>query len=272
MGGQSNRDKEATDLQGLLKSYYSDINKEGFKTDNVWKDYQTPFNYDKMGGVLDKVTDANIGKVNRMSDMNIQSGQQDAAARLASQGITGGSIGTNVNEQIRTGVNKDRFNTVSDIMTDRTSKDINLMDLENRNKFNVNNQNQGQLNQETFNLFRKFGLLGSGAGLQMGNLQNLDDTTGWDDLFAGLNAVGNLGKGAEGAASAVQLLSDVRFKENMIKVGQSPSGVNIYEFNYKNNPKRYRGAMAQENPDASINVNGIFYLDYSKLDVNFEEL
>jgi len=64
--------------------------------------------------------------------------------------------------------------------------------------------------------------------------------------------------------------SDRRLKENIEKVGVSQGGVNIYEFNYKGGDTRYRGAIADENPQASIEKNGIKYLDYSKIDVDFE--
>lgn len=70
--------------------------------------------------------------------------------------------------------------------------------------------------------------------------------------------------------------SDFRLKENISLVGRSDEGVNIYEFDYKddNHGKgRYRGVMAQEVPHASIeNDNGYLSVDYSKLDVNFERV
>jgi len=41
--------------------------------------------------------------------------------------------------------------------------------------------------------------------------------------------------------------SDIRIKENIIKINKSPSGLNIYEWNYKSAPNsRYQGVMAQE--------------------------
>lgn len=41
--------------------------------------------------------------------------------------------------------------------------------------------------------------------------------------------------------------SDIRLKENIIKIGNSPSGIGIYEWNYKSAPNsRYQGVMAQE--------------------------
>jgi len=76
--------------------------------------------------------------------------------------------------------------------------------------------------------------------------------------------------GGAALAPAAMAISDRRLKENIEKVGASPSGVNIYEFNYKGGDTRYRGAMADENPQASMEMNGIKYLDYSKIDVDFE--
>ena len=51
---------------------------------------------------------------------------------------------------------------------------------------------------------------------------------------------------APSGQNAGPMASDVRLKENIIKVGNSPSGINIYEWNYIGKPQRYRGVMAQE--------------------------
>ena len=70
--------------------------------------------------------------------------------------------------------------------------------------------------------------------------------------------------------------SDITLKENIELVGKSESGVNIYEFDYINKKYgngRYRGVMAQEVPSASfVGPEGTLMVDYSKLDVQFEEL
>ena len=71
-------------------------------------------------------------------------------------------------------------------------------------------------------------------------------------------------------------VSDIRLKENIELVGNSPSGVNIYEFDYKNKIHgngRYRGVMAQEVPESSFKAsNGYLMVDYSNLDVKFERI
>ena len=70
--------------------------------------------------------------------------------------------------------------------------------------------------------------------------------------------------------------SDRILKENIDLVGKSESGVNIYEFDYKDKSYgegRYRGVMAQEVPEASsTGSDGYLEVDYSKVDVDFERL
>ncbi len=87
---------------------------------------------------------------------------------------------------------------------------------------------------------------------------------------------GGAGAAAGGSAASVApvapalAISDRRLKENIKKTGVSLSGINIYEFNYIGSNTRYRGAMADENLEASVDTDGYKYLDYSKIDVNFE--
>jgi len=67
--------------------------------------------------------------------------------------------------------------------------------------------------------------------------------------------------------------SDIRLKENVELIGKSPSNINIYKFNYKNNPTTYQGAMAHEVPWASVkNFNGYMMIDYNKIDVEFKKI
>jgi hypothetical protein len=70
--------------------------------------------------------------------------------------------------------------------------------------------------------------------------------------------------------------SDKRVKNNINKIGESPLGINIYEFTYKwDSATKYVGVMAQELlgtkwEDAVIlKENGYYSVDYSKIDVDF---
>lgn len=70
--------------------------------------------------------------------------------------------------------------------------------------------------------------------------------------------------------------SDIRLKKDLVFVGQSPSGINIYDFQYIAEPGIvYRGVMAQEllysHADAVIwdSRNEHYRVDYDKIDVDF---
>ena len=69
--------------------------------------------------------------------------------------------------------------------------------------------------------------------------------------------------------------SDIRLKDNVRKIGKSPSGLNIYEWNYKWSPQKYRGVIAQElqkiMPNAVTNVFGYLAVNYDLIDVNMQE-
>ena len=75
-------------------------------------------------------------------------------------------------------------------------------------------------------------------------------------------------------ATSIAALSDIRLKENVEQVDVSPDGHKVYEFNYKNNPTRYRGAMAQDvvkiDPMAVGIHDNYLTVDYSKIDVDME--
>ena len=91
-----------------------------------------------------------------------------------------------------------------------------------------------------------------------------------------MNAIGNM-VGGYAAGGGFGEISDKTLKENIVKVGQSPSGLNIYEWNYLWSPERFRGVIAQEvqkiKPQAVLsNIFGHLLVDYSKLDVNMERI
>tara|TARA_B100001939_G_scaffold332822_1_gene332203 strand:- start:212 stop:1621 length:1410 start_codon:yes stop_codon:yes gene_type:complete len=66
--------------------------------------------------------------------------------------------------------------------------------------------------------------------------------------------------------------SDIRLKENVELIGKSPSNINIYKFNYKDNPTTYQGVMAHEVPWANVkHNNGYMMVDYNKVDVKFKK-
>ena len=80
-------------------------------------------------------------------------------------------------------------------------------------------------------------------------------------------------------ASSISTLvpSDIKIKENINKVGKSPQGYSIYEFNYIGDAQRYRGVMAQDvvkrHPMAvEVMSSGYLGVNYDLIDVNMEEV
>ena len=67
--------------------------------------------------------------------------------------------------------------------------------------------------------------------------------------------------------------SDIRLKTDIILLGISNMGTNIYSFKYNGSEDIYQGVMAQEVPWATTkDKNGFYMVDYSKVDVEFKKL
>lgn len=72
-------------------------------------------------------------------------------------------------------------------------------------------------------------------------------------------------------------LSDRKAKKNILKIGESKRGFNIYAFNYKDEKYGkglFQGVMADELPKEYIKtvIDGYDVVDYSKVDVEFKKI
>lgn len=78
-----------------------------------------------------------------------------------------------------------------------------------------------------------------------------------------------------GMAASSGGMSDRRVKTNIEFIGTSPSGLKMYNFEYKDMDKygygTFQGVMADEVPEEALipQADGMFAVDYSKLDVEF---
>ena len=76
-------------------------------------------------------------------------------------------------------------------------------------------------------------------------------------------------------AMAAAMMSDIRMKENIFQTGVSPSGIPVYQFNYKGDSTKYSGTMAQDliklgmNDAVSKMDNGYYGVHYNMIDVDF---
>jgi hypothetical protein len=105
-------------------------------------------------------------------------------------------------------------------------------------------------------------------------------------VAGGMSAVGNIVSSGVGALGAMNTpttpptpppASDKRLKKNIEKIGESPSGLNIYSFEYIDNINGdgvYQGVMSDEIPTKAVVVHedGYDRVDYSKLDVEFKKI
>ena len=72
--------------------------------------------------------------------------------------------------------------------------------------------------------------------------------------------------------------SDKRLKENILLVGKSENGINIYQFNYIGRDGLYEGVIAQELLGTEfenaivLDDDNMYAVDYSKLDVEFKQI
>lgn len=166
------------------------------------------------------------------------------------------------------------------------------------NMMNANNQidsaNQGQLSGLN-SLYQGYS---NAAGNQLAGGQLLDqnaqakldadrdkfaetDNQGWTRLgllqSAMAGAAGNYGTTSgsqKSSTKGMNLLSDIRTKENIVPVGER-NGFKLYEWNYRGMTKRWRGVMAQDllkvKPEAvTQGADGLYRVDYSQLGFEME--
>jgi len=105
-------------------------------------------------------------------------------------------------------------------------------------------------------------------------------------ISSGIGAVGDIagslsglkgGGGKTGPYGGSGVPSDRRLKKNIKLIGISPSGINIYNFKYKNNKfgkGLFQGVMSDEIPENAVikHSSGYDKVDYSKIDVNFNKV
>ena len=116
------------------------------------------------------------------------------------------------------------------------------------------------------------GMAGANAGVQQAYANQM---AGFGAQASMLNSqVGAAGQMVSSGISG--LLSDRKLKKNINKIGVSPSGLNIYSFEYKDSKHGkglFQGVMSDEVPSSAVySNNGYDTVDYSVLDVEFKQI
>ena len=114
------------------------------------------------------------------------------------------------------------------------------------------------------------GMAGANAGLQSayGNQMSAFGASA-QMVGAQMGMVGNIVGSALGA-------SDRKLKKNINKIGESPSGLNVYSFEFKDSKYGkglFQGVMSDEIPQEAVTkINGYDHVYYSMLDVEFKQI
>jgi len=118
------------------------------------------------------------------------------------------------------------------------------------------------------------GMAGANAGVQSAYANQM---SGFGAQASMLNS--QVGAGAAIASAAVggaASASDRKLKKNINKIGESPSGLNIYSFEFKNSKYGeglFQGVMSDEVPQKAVGTrDGYDTVDYNMLDVEFKQI
>tara|TARA_R110000803_G_scaffold210830_1_gene284103 strand:+ start:2708 stop:3622 length:915 start_codon:yes stop_codon:yes gene_type:complete len=120
------------------------------------------------------------------------------------------------------------------------------------------------------------GMAGANAGVQSAYANQMSGFGAQASMLnSQVGAAATITAGAlSGAGSAVG--SDRRLKKNINKIGESPSGLNIYSFEYKDSKYGkglFQGVMSDEVPQKAVGTrDGYDTVDYSMLDVEFKQI
>ena len=128
------------------------------------------------------------------------------------------------------------------------------------------------------------GVISAGGSLASAGLGSMGGASAAPKMGGGFSGGGSFASIASSGPPPVDFSqfgsnpgSDRRLKKNIIKIGESGSGLNIYNFEYLN-PKfgkgTYQGVMSDEVPVESVlkGEDGYDRVDYSKLDVEFKKI
>ena len=227
------------------------------------------------------IQDATFNRGKAMIDPIIKQQKRDLAQQLADQGIPAGS------EQYNEAMNR-MDDSIARQYTDLTQASIQTGEQVRSQRFNEISSLLGRTQvgagtsfggyQPNYNGIDLAGFAQQ-SKMQSEQLSFLGDQARKNRNAARTNAligaVGSVGGAAVGAAA-----SDITLKENIELIEVSPSGIPIYEFDYKDKnygEGRYSGVMAQDlleiYPSAVIQEkDGTLKVDYSQIDVEFRRI
>jgi len=213
---------------------------------------------------LNGAIDAGLGQINRNFNRNIMPGINTGSAMTntsggSRQGIAQGLAMSDANQQATDFVNQMQSQNYQQGIQNQ---------LGAYGQMSQNNAIQNQATQSAMNAAPQLANLGFGA--QYGDMSALASLIGSPTVLGGGSSgssQGGIGSSLSGASSMLGVLSDVRAKENIKRVGSTDGGLPVYTYNYKGQNAVHMGVMAQEaeiaNPASVTEINGLKHVNYS---------
>jgi hypothetical protein len=183
---------------------------------NRFDKYKSPYTYEDMKTFLDQIYGTYENQINQQASDATADLTGDATQRMASRGITGGSVVEDTLSGIGSKVNKNKLNVLSNLGASKAGQNLNLMDLFNTRDFatqkaatdvdlsNVGNQlSQAQAIASAYLQNRGMDIQEES---QPGFLEDLFSGIGdFASLIPGLDALGLFGKKNKGGIAPIDI-------------------------------------------------------------------
>lgn len=160
---------------------------------NLISGYENPFGYEDMKTNLDSIYGGYEDKLNRNVASDIATQQGGAASRMASRGITGGSIVDDTLGGIASGINEKKYNALSDLGIGKAGQTMDLQKLFDQLGFQQLLANQNQENTIFGQNANKTGMLANYlSDWEAADLAQQNQPGFLEDLLSGIGDISSL--------------------------------------------------------------------------------
>jgi len=253
-GGRGNRKK----LRGATADYKKEM--EAYRS----MEFKNPFDKNIYSNMENTMEDLTVNQ--QQAEFQSQQSQQSQANILQSLQSSGNFNAGNIQALSNQGTMAAQQASAS--IGQQESRNQGLQAQEASRLQTMDRQGKGQIQSgeaalQQMNSDRQATMLGMSMQ-QVGNAQQAiaANKAMWGSIIGGV------------ASAAIVASSDKRLKKNIKLVGKSPSGLNVYNFEYKNKQGVYQGVMSDEVPQEAVIIgdDGYDKVNYNMLDVEFKQI
>lgn len=190
------------------------IDQANTQVNNRFDNYSSPFNYQNTSAKLNDLYDLKLNDINKNFSSDVAKGTQDLSGRMASQGVTGGSILNEMLSGVRNNGAIRRDSNINNLDQIFTNADMNAMQMENQNMFQNTNAAQNVDFRNIMSELQKLGLRMNGvnsmnnylSGWEQSDMQRDAQPGVLDDIFSGIGGLASIASiPLTGGASGVSL-------------------------------------------------------------------